>query len=173
MKHEDRHRQILNAAVAMLLSGVKVSLLGVAREAKVSPSLVGQHYATLPILYAALSAEAERSGRIDLQLAVTRALNPPNTKLELLMVGVVLARDVGIARLTRALVGDESGKAHGTVSHNFGAFQNFKDEVVKWAVENEDLIIIAQGLKDDNTYALQAPQELQSRAWIAYQKNIK
>lgn len=173
MKHELRSEQILLAATDMLMRDEKLSIHKLAREVGVSPSLVGRHFAKLPILYAAINACAKLAGREDVVQAVTRALNPPSTRSELISVGVGLAKDVGLTKLTRALVGDESGKAHGTVSHHFGQFQNFKDELIKWAVENEDLILIAQGLKDDNRYALQADATLQERAWNAYKDKIK
>ena len=75
-----------------------------------------------------------------------------------------MAKTDGFASLSRDGVATKAGVASGSVNYCFDNMQNLKNAVMKKAIENESLTIIAQGIIADNEIAINAPDALRKEA---------
>ena len=67
----------------------------------------------------------------------------PTSKPYILEVAVALAKEHGLRKFSRSQVAKKTGLASATVSFHFGSMDALRTEVVKYAVENEVLSILA------------------------------
>lgn len=81
-----------------------------------------------------------------------------------LTAAVALARQKGFASLTRDGVALAAGVAHGCVNAAFGTVAALRDEVMRQAVADEMLDIVAQGLAVSHDVARNASPDLKARA---------
>lgn len=86
------------------------------------------------------------------------------SKERILDVAHGMAISNGFNSLTRDSVAIEAGVAQGTVNHVYGTMAELRNEVMRRALELEDLRLIAQGIACGNQVALSAPQELRLKA---------
>lgn len=70
----------------------------------------------------------------------------------------------GFECLTRDGVAAGAYVSKGAINHHFKTIENLRTEVMKRAVEMEDLRLIAQGIACDNEVAQSAPHELRVKA---------
>ena len=95
----------------------------------------------------------------------TRTRKTPDARsAEILAAAVKLAKRVGWRRLTRDAVAKAANVSTGLVSTHFANMDKLRDEVMRSAVHDEILPLIAEGLTDGNRIARRAPQELRQRA---------
>lgn len=92
-------------------------------------------------------------------------LNPKIRKDELLNAALKVARDKGFENMTRDAIADEAGVSFGLVRHYLGTMNRLKQTVMRAAVREEILEIIAYGLYSKDKQALKAPDELKARAF--------
>lgn len=78
-----------------------------------------------------------------------------------------LAESVGYSRVTREAVAARAGVSPAVVNFLFGTMAVFKRHLMRFAIRNERLPVIAQGLAVKDPYARRAPQDVKTRA-IAY-----
>lgn len=91
-------------------------------------------------------------------------------KEHILSVAVVLSRSIGYDKITGHAVAKASYlKSHASINYIFGTIAFLKACVMDWAVRNEDLEILLQGLVYKDTIALAANAKLRKRAilWAA------
>jgi len=81
-----------------------------------------------------------------------------------LIVATSLASAVGYQNITREEVAQSSFTSPGTVSGLFGSMEQLKQEVVKFALDNACLPVIAQALANRNKLAMAASENLKRRA---------
>lgn len=86
------------------------------------------------------------------------------TKERILDMAYSMAVNEGFNSLKRDDVAAKAGVALGTINHHFKTIDNLRTEVMKRAVEMEDLRLIAQGIACDNEVAQSAPHELRVKA---------
>lgn len=67
----------------------------------------------------------------------------PTSKPEILEVAVALAKEFGLRKFSRSQISKKTGLASATVSYHFGSMDALRTEVVKYAIENEVLPILA------------------------------
>lgn len=92
-------------------------------------------------------------------------LQPEKREQEILDAALrVATREGGWSSLTRAAVAIEAGCTDGLVSKYFGTMNNFRRRIMRAAIENEDLSIVAQGLARGDKVAQKANDDLKSRA---------
>lgn len=91
-----------------------------------------------------------------------------NPKEKILQTAIEIAVDTRFRLITRDEVAELADCATGKVNYHFGTVTNLKTLVMEYAVENEILKIIAEGLVDRHEVAEAAPQELKERALKQY-----
>ena len=69
---------------------------------------------------------------------------PPTTRI--IARATILARVFGVMAVTRLMIAEDTGVAVGTISYRFGSMKALRDKIVDWAVENEDIKILADAL---------------------------
>ena len=93
-----------------------------------------------------------------------KRLKPEVRKLEILEAMLPLAEKHGYEFVTRNMIGEALGITGNAVQYHFGAMGALRNEFMRFAVRNEILPIIAQGVARGEKRALRAPEELKVRA---------
>jgi AcrR family transcriptional regulator len=94
-----------------------------------------------------------------------RRLEPADRKREILAAAIRIARKPGgWHKLTREAVAAEAGCADALISRHFGTIPNFKRDVMRAAIAQQVLPIIAQGLAAGDRHASKASPELKNKA---------
>ena len=75
----------------------------------------------------------------------------------------VAQRD-GFTNITRDAIAKKAGVSSGSVSHSFGTMIKLKRSVMRYAIQNELLEIIAEGLGIKDKTAMKIGSELKQRA---------
>lgn len=92
-------------------------------------------------------------------------LKPDDRKTEILTAAIKVAgQPGGWSTLTRESVANEAGCAVGLVSRYFGTMICFKRAIMRKAVVDADLAIIAQGLATRDVNAIKADPEIKRQA---------
>lgn len=98
-------------------------------------------------------------------MTATRTRMKPDARTaEILAAAVKLAKRVGFRNLTRDGVAEAAKVSTGLVSTHFGNVESLRDEVMKVAIRDEILAIVADGIANGNRYARRAPARLRARA---------
>lgn len=94
-----------------------------------------------------------------------RRLLPDDRKAEILNAALKLAeRPGGWSKLTRDLVAQTAGCADGLVSKYFGTMITFRRTIMRAAIKDNNLSILAQGLASNDPTARKIPPELKVKA---------
>lgn len=96
---------------------------------------------------------------------VIRSRTDPKLRMrQILVVAVDVAREVGYNHMTREQVAEAAGVSMGLVSKYFNTMCQLRRDVMRYAVKNEVLEIIAQGLVHKDKHARKASDELKDKA---------
>lgn len=95
---------------------------------------------------------------------VRTRMTPDARSAEILGAAVKLAKRVGFRKLTRDGVAKAAKVSTGLVSTHFGGIEKLRDEVMRVAVNDEILPIVADGIANGNRIARRAPASLRARA---------
>ena len=94
-----------------------------------------------------------------------KRLLPADRKQEILNAALLVASGTGgYAKLTRLAVAKKADCAEALVSKYFGTMISFKRAIMRAAIANSELSIIAQGLAAGDKCAIKAPTDLKARA---------
>lgn len=93
-----------------------------------------------------------------------RRLEPQIRRDEILRAGIKAAEKHGFNNFTREQVSSVAGCAESLISAYFGTMTKFRRTVMRHAVNNENLNVIAQGLVINDKHALKADPDLKKRA---------
>jgi len=97
-------------------------------------------------------------------------LKPDDRKLQILRAALIVAsKDGGLSTLSRQEVAKEAGCAESLVSRYFGTMVEFKRTIMRAAVHNQILSVVAQGLAMGDKHAQKADPELKSKALATLQ----
>lgn len=122
-----------------------------------------QHYAG--VTFSTLVAELEREGHTGPIATVSRArTNPKLRKQQVLEAAVTVAIERGYQNMGRPDVAEMAGVSQALVSHYFGTLDNLRAMVMDYAVRNEVVAVVAQGLGGANDAARNAPAHLRDKA---------
>ena len=91
-------------------------------------------------------------------------VNPELRKEQLLRVALNVARDKGCHKMTRDHIAEAAGVSVGLVSKYFGTMTKLKRAIMRAAVKQEVLEIVAEGLATGDPHARKASQELKNKA---------
>lgn len=95
---------------------------------------------------------------------MNQRLDPKVRKEEILLAAVACAEAQGLTNLRRDTIASYAGVANGLVTRYFSTMTQVRHAVVRYAVHNQRLTIIAQGLALRDPEALKAPEELKKKA---------
>ena len=85
-------------------------------------------------------------------------------RMAVLEAAIALAEDFGYQNITRKQIADVTCTSPATVSNMFGSMDQLKQEVVKCAIAESNLVIFGQALSAKNRLALQASDGLKKAA---------
>lgn len=83
---------------------------------------------------------------------------------QLLSKGIKLAVRSGYAAISRKQITDAAGVSEGLLSLHFGTMDDFRRALMQYAVDNRNLLVIAQGLVAGDLVAKKAPASLKQEA---------
>ena len=94
------------------------------------------------------------------------------TRDEILDAAMRLAQREGFAALRRDAIGAEAGVSFGLVTIRLGTMDNVRRAVMRRAVRERCLRVIAEGIAIRDKHALRAPDDLKDEAiqWLAAQR---
>lgn len=72
--------------------------------------------------------------------------------------------DKPFMKVTRADIAEEAGVSEPLITHHLGTMVDLRRDIIRHAIKQERLKIIAQGLAAGDPHARKAPQELKDRA---------
>ena len=87
-----------------------------------------------------------------------------NTKQVILDAAATLAAKQGFRNVTRSAIAAKVGIATGTVSYHFGTMAQLQNAIVNYAVDTQNMKVLAQALGEGHPIALRAPQSLRTAA---------
>ncbi len=115
--------------------------------------------------FAAFVAELSAEGVVSATVPVSKSRTSPALRTDsILNAAVELAREVGYRHITRDAIAGRAGVSMGLVSRYFGTMAQLKKEVMRRAVKQQILEIIAQGLANNDDHAQKAPKGLKQQA---------
>jgi AcrR family transcriptional regulator len=97
----------------------------------------------------------------------SKRLDPKQRTQQILNAAVRVAKKSGYLNITREAVAAEAGCSIGLVTLRFETMTQLKRAVIRQAVKERVLEVIAQGIVARDTYALRAPEELKKQAVAA------
>ena len=96
---------------------------------------------------------------------MTKRLHPDDRKQQILNAAIKVAgRPGGWGKLTRDAVAREAGCAEGLVSKYFGTMIAFRRAIMRAAIRDWNLSVIAQGLAAGDKVAMKAEEDLKRKA---------
>lgn len=91
--------------------------------------------------------------------------DPKDRKYQILNAALVIAeKPGGFSKLTREAVAKEVPCSEGLVSQYFGTMIAFRRQIMRAAIMNKNLSVVAQGLAAGDIHAQKADKGLKSRA---------
>lgn len=97
-------------------------------------------------------------------LVLKKRVAPQLRKENILSCAIKLAEKVGYTKITATAVAEDAGITHQTVMHYFSTMNQLKTEVMRRAVKENNLRIIAQGLVAGDKHAKKAEQHVKEDA---------
>jgi len=89
--------------------------------------------------------------------------NPENRKKEILEAAIRLSKKIGYSHITRDGVAEKAGVSFALVSFYYGTIEKLKAAVLKEAIGEEIIEIIAQGLVRKDKQTARLPQDLKDK----------
>lgn len=89
---------------------------------------------------------------------------PTERKKQILDVAIGQAREVGYQNVTRENIAKAAGISTGLVSKYFATMTQLKRALMRAAINQNELKILAQGLASNDPNAVKAPDELKKQA---------
>lgn len=93
-----------------------------------------------------------------------KRLKPEVRKEDILRTALPLAEKLGYTKVSRETITDSIGITGPALNYHFGTMTQFRRELLRYAIKNESLLVIAQALSSKVHCVQKAPKELQRRA---------
>ena len=90
--------------------------------------------------------------------------SPDVRKQDILEAAARCANSKNYAQLTQSEIAREANISPGTIHYHFTDLQKFKEKLMEWAVETQQLTIIGQGLAIGDPIAKEAPESVRAAA---------
>lgn len=88
---------------------------------------------------------------------------PQLRREQILDAAITLSLKIGYRSITRDAVAGEAGISSSLIAHYFPVMEDLKTKVMEYAIEDERLAILAQGLAINDPLTLAIPDELKNR----------
>lgn len=95
---------------------------------------------------------------------MTQRLSPTDRKTKLLEAALAVAQRDGYDRMTRDAIAVKAGTSPALVSHSLGTMPQLRRTVMRAAVKQGVVAVIAQGLAVKDKHATGAPEALRKQA---------
>jgi AcrR family transcriptional regulator len=163
MKHETRRKQLIDTALAQIASGgwAATSHRTIASTCGIHESSVYQHFPKRAALRQALMS---LDPSLQLPEEPDQRMRPKDRKRHLLEHGLLLAVRDGYKNVTMGALTEAAGVSRTLYQRYFHNVSQFRVDVMRAAVKQGNLAVIAQGLVANDPHALKAPIELRQRA---------
>ena len=92
-----------------------------------------------------------------------KRMAPADRREQILDAAVAMAKDAGFQKITRDGIAIRAGVAMGLVTRYFGTMTQLRRAVMRSAVKNEVISVIAEGLAIGDPHAKKAGPELKAR----------
>lgn len=83
---------------------------------------------------------------------------------QLRSIALQLAQETHYRHVTLKAIAERAGVTHPLVSNRLGTMTNIRRDILRDAIKEGNVVVLAQGLADRERIALKAPPELQARA---------
>lgn len=90
--------------------------------------------------------------------------SPAERTHQIITAGLDLAERFGYNKVTRDQLAQATGLASGTINLHFGTMPQFQRAVMRAAIKQRNLRVVAQGLAHRDPIARRAPEELKNAA---------
>lgn len=166
MKHENRRTQLIETALEQIERDGWPSTTHrtIAAACGIHVQSVYQHFPKRSALRGELMAV---SPDLDLPEEPDQRMDPKDRKRQLIDVGLVLAEQVGYKNISMSALTERAGVSRTLYHRYFSTVGRFRVDLMRAAVKQENLPVIAQGLAARDPQALKAPEELRQRAAAA------
>jgi AcrR family transcriptional regulator len=91
-------------------------------------------------------------------------LSPAARRDDIISAAVRLSKDIGYHKVSRSDIALALNCADSLVSHYLGTVPNMRRQIMRAAIANEVLEVIAQGVVLRDKHAMRAPEELRNAA---------
>lgn len=95
-------------------------------------------------------------------------MKPEARKADILAAALKLSERRGYASITRQEVTEAAGVTGPLVNHYFGTMAQLRRDIIRHAIKEENLRVLAQGLVAGDKYARRAPAKLRQRALAVF-----
>lgn len=85
-------------------------------------------------------------------------------KEQILTVALKLAEKKGYDKITRDELADKVGCATGLINHHYGTMNQLRRDIMRHAIKERILTVVAQGLAARDPFALKANDDLKKEA---------
>jgi AcrR family transcriptional regulator len=85
-------------------------------------------------------------------------------KDKILDAAFALAVECGYRGIRRDMIAERAGVAGGTVNLHYSTMENLKAEIMRRAIDSEQLDILAAGMAEGDSVAMKAPKALRIKA---------
>jgi AcrR family transcriptional regulator len=92
-----------------------------------------------------------------------RRLKPEARSREILTAALALAENVGLQNMKRNTVAEKSKAANGSINHYFGDMDGLRTAVVEFAIEEENLAVLAEAIATRHPAIESIPPKLRAR----------
>lgn len=163
MKHENRRAQLIDTALGQIEAAGwdATTHKTIAAACSIHESSVYQHFPKRSALRDALMG---LHPELQLPEEPDQRMDPVDRKRQLLDVGLELAAQVGYKNVTMVALTEKAGVSRTLYHRYFSTVGQFRVDVMRAAVKQENLTVIAQGLAAKDKQALKASTELRERA---------
>ena len=96
-----------------------------------------------------------------------KRLEPKQREAQILATALTLAESKGYAQVRRDTVAEAAGISPALVNVHFGTMADFRRALMRYAVRERNLRVIAQGLAAGDRHAEKAPEGLKRAACLA------
>ena len=97
-----------------------------------------------------------------------KRMQPKERRDQLLAVAVELSVKLGYNRVTKEDIAKKAGVTPGLINNYFGTMTKLRRQIIRTAIRDEILEVIAQGLINNDPHAKKADAQLKQRALNAY-----
>ena len=163
MKHDIRRKQLLDTAFAQIAvqGWDATNHRSITDALRLSTSVAFNHFPKRADLRNALM---ELRPELDLPVESDQRMTPGDRRRQLMDIALKLSSEHGYKNITVKQISDAAGVGHTLYAHYFGNLNQLRVDVMRAAVKQSILPVIAQGLVVKDPQAMKASPELRARA---------